>query len=80
MSEFVVTDLYSQKREVENHVQGWTEEAVLSWLCCYGDVYEYDRPGMQGIYRFRSDAGLVTFFSYDADEGFAIKTSGRYYS
>lgn len=79
MGEFAVVDLYSQRREVENHVRGWTVEAVLSWLCCFGDVYEYERPSMQGIYRFRSSTGLVTFFSYDEDEGFSIKTSGRYY-
>jgi hypothetical protein len=79
MNEFVVVDLYSQRREVENHVRGWPEEQVLNWLSGFGEVDELKLPMLAGLYRFRSVVGSVTLFSFDAEKGFSVQTSGWYY-
>ena len=72
-SEFVVVDLYSQRHEVENHVRGCTEEQVLSWLSCFGDVHELKPMGISGLYSFRSVVGLVTVFGLDGNDGMSVK-------
>jgi hypothetical protein len=38
MSDFVLIDLYSQARAVQQHIQNWTKEEILDWLSFFGRI------------------------------------------
>jgi hypothetical protein len=78
--EFILVDLYSQRHAVVRYVLGWSIEAVLQWVGCYGYVsmaqpLSSDRP----IYFFRSFAGLTCPFCFDDNRNLTVLTSGWFY-
>jgi hypothetical protein len=76
LSDFVLIDLYSQRKAVSNHVEGWSLSAVLDWMGQYGEI----KPLSDTHFIFWSKIDRKrTVFGFDQDGKLMVETSGWYY-
>jgi hypothetical protein len=74
--DFVLIDLYSQRKAVSRYVEGWSKAKILTWLGQYGEVQSL--LGMQYIFWSNIDRSR-TVFGFDENDSLLIATSGWYY-
>jgi hypothetical protein len=39
--DFVLIDLYSQRKAIYHYVDGWSKELILAWMCQYGSITKH---------------------------------------
>lgn len=72
MSDFLLIDLYAQRKEVLIHVQGWNTSDILQWMKQHGTVTEFIDSYGNKHYGFKSHVGDHTAFSLSDDEGLVV--------
>lgn len=63
--EFIVLDLFSQGRAVQQHVQGWSKDEVLTWLRRWGTLSSWQLRDFPETHSFRSHCGMVANFIFE---------------
>jgi hypothetical protein len=64
MSDFILVDLYSQRKEIAEYVHDWKVSEILEWMKQYGTVAELDNPHGDKLYSFTSQGGEQTAFRF----------------
>jgi hypothetical protein len=72
MSDFVLIDLFSQRKEVLAYVQNWTATDILDWMKQHGTVVKMTNSTDDHRYGFISHSGLFTGFLLSMDKGLEI--------
>ncbi len=63
--QFHLIDLVSQRKALREHLQGFTEEEVLTWLKAHGHLEQYyNSAATHQIYIFTSNLGIEAGFFF----------------
>ena len=65
MSDFVLVDLYGQRKAVLQFIKDMSEGEVLAWMSQYGYVRHIPMPYDAKAYSFISSSGAKSAFRFD---------------